>query len=64
VITATDIKRAIDDLRAGRISADEFRSVMRASREQNGEDLHELLKAAALGIPWLQGPPEPSRTEP
>lgn len=36
---------------------------MRASREQHSEDLHELLKAGALGIPWRQGPVEPSRTE-
>jgi hypothetical protein len=45
--SATAIKQAMDDLRAKRITADGFRAIMRASREQNGEAGHDRLKFAA-----------------
>lgn len=38
---------AMRDLRAGRITAEEFRAVSRASRAANGTAGHDLLKARA-----------------
>lgn len=40
--------RAITGLRAGRITADEYRAIMRASREEHGEAEHERLKMVAI----------------
>lgn len=34
------IYTAIQDLRAGRITPDQYRAIMRASREQHGETAH------------------------
>jgi hypothetical protein len=47
--TPKDLHRAMADLRAGRITPDEFRAVMRASRENNGTQGHDaaMFKAAA-----------------
>jgi hypothetical protein len=46
--TAKDIHTAMTDLRAGRITPDEFRAIMRASKAQNGEAGHERLKVLAI----------------
>ena len=46
--TAKDIHKAMTDLRKGKITPDELRAVMRASREQNGEAEHDRLKAIAV----------------
>jgi len=45
--TAKDIHTAMTDLRTGKITPDEFRAIMRASREQNGAK-HDMLKAVAV----------------
>lgn len=46
-ITAKDIHAAMVQLRTGQITPDEFRAIMRQSREQNGEQTHDALKAKA-----------------
>jgi len=46
-MTAKDIHTAMTDLRKGKITPDEFRAIMRASREQNGGQ-HDQLKAIAV----------------
>ena len=47
--TAKDIHTAMTDLRKGKITPDEFRAIMRASREQNGAQ-HDRLKAVAVAV--------------
>lgn len=42
---AQDIHKAMVDLRTGKISPDQFRKIMRASREQDGN--HDQRKAIA-----------------
>lgn len=42
-----DIHKAMVDLRTGKITPDEFRKIMRASREQNGETGHDRAKGIA-----------------
>jgi hypothetical protein len=44
-ITAKDVHKAMVDLRQGKITPDEFRAIMRASREQDGS--HDARKARA-----------------
>lgn len=44
---AQDIHKAMVDLRTGKITPDEFRKIMRASREQDGN--HDQRKAIATG---------------
>jgi len=46
--TAKDIHAAMTRLRAGKISPDEFRAIMRASRERHGQAEHDRLKAIAV----------------
>jgi len=46
--TAQTYKQAMDDLHAGRITPDQFRQVARASREANGTQQHDLIKALAV----------------
>jgi hypothetical protein len=41
---AKDYKRAMDDLHAGRISAETFRAFVRRSKAQHGLAQHELAK--------------------
>jgi ribosome recycling factor len=45
---AKNYKQAMNDLRAGRISPDEFRAIVRASKAQNGQAAHEAAKVAAI----------------
>jgi hypothetical protein len=42
-ITAKDYKQAMDDLRKGKITPDQFRAISRASREQNGQAAHDQI---------------------
>jgi hypothetical protein len=57
--TAADVTPAMRDsarrigelsiaMRKGAATPDEYRAAMRASREQHGDDLHEVVKALAL----------------
>lgn len=48
VTAARTIKQGMDDLRAGRITADDLRAIMRASREQHGDAAHDRAKFAAI----------------
>lgn len=48
-MTAATLARAMDDLRANRITADEYRAIMRASRAAD-PDGHERRKFAAMGM--------------
>jgi hypothetical protein len=45
--TAKDYKQAMDDLRKGKITPDEFRAISRQSREQNGQEAHDRIKFQA-----------------
>jgi hypothetical protein len=47
-ITAETIFDAMRALRRGEITPDEFRAIMRRSREEHGEEAHERLKVVAL----------------
>jgi hypothetical protein len=47
-ITAKTIHSAMTDLRNGKISPDQFRAVMRQSREQHGDEKHTTLKVQAI----------------
>jgi hypothetical protein len=46
--TAKDMHTAMTQLRKGKITPDEFRAIMRASREQHGQADHDRLKAVAV----------------
>lgn len=46
--SARELHAAMTDLRHGRITSYEFRSIMRASREHNGQARHDRLKAEAI----------------
>jgi hypothetical protein len=46
--TAQDINAAMTQLRKGQITPDEFRAIMRQSREEHGEAGHDRLKAIAV----------------
>lgn len=46
-MTAKDMHAAMVQLRQGKITPDEFRAMMRQSREQHGEQGHDALKAKA-----------------
>jgi len=48
MITAQTYKQAMDNLRKGKITPDEFRAIARASREQNGAAEHDRIKALAV----------------
>jgi len=45
---AAHIHTAATDLRNGKITPDEFRAIMRASKTQNGAKNHEMAKIAAI----------------
>ena len=45
-----DMAKVIHGLNAGTASAEEFRAVMRASRDARGEDEHNRAKAKALHV--------------
>ena len=48
--TARKLGKAMIDMSARKITADEFRAVARESRERWGEDLHEVLKGAGVAM--------------
>jgi len=43
----SNLQQAMADLRAGRITPDEYRAIMRASKAQNGQSAHERLRNLA-----------------
>lgn len=45
---AESIHKAMADLRKGKITPDDFRAIMRASRKANGEQGHDLAKFKAV----------------
>ena len=45
--TARDLHAAMVALRRGQVAPDEFRMLMRRSREQHGPEAHERIKAEA-----------------
>jgi hypothetical protein len=45
---AQSIHAAMVDLKQGKITPDEFRAIMRASRQRNGEAEHDRAKGVAL----------------
>ena len=46
--TAKELARVAIGLTRGKVTADEYRATMRASREQHGDDIHEILKSHAV----------------
>lgn len=50
VPTSRDMADAMIDLRTGKITPDDFRAMMRASREARTEDEHERAKFGAFAI--------------
>lgn len=46
--TSKTIHSAMNDLRKGKITPDQFRAIMRASKAQNGSVAHEQAKFVAI----------------
>lgn len=46
---------AMSDLKAGRITPDEFRAIMRESKRQNGAQGHEMAKIMAVAAANRKG---------